>query len=36
MFLEILRGEGHRNKWQKFGEAKKKKKRTNFNKLIKH
>lgn len=35
MFLEILRGEGHRNKWQKFGEAKKKK-RTNFNKLIKH
>lgn len=26
MFLEILRGEGHRNKWQKFGEAKKKKK----------
>lgn len=27
MFLEILRGEGHRNKWQKFGEAKKKKKK---------
>lgn len=28
MFLEILRGEGHRNKWQKFGEAKKKKEQT--------